>query len=274
MTILSPATKSPIRPKKQWYRPTVSPEHGVYVMLGISFLTGAAAAQQWTWATTLALICAYCGFQAEHPLALQIKQRRSWKPRFLLWAGIYGGIASAIAFWLFWQNQTNVFLLGLYGAVIAAAVADSVSVWRRQQKSVWNELIAFAAVCLSAPLAYSATAGTLSWPVIGLWVLNSLFFSSAIFTVKLRKVREASVSSGVIFHSVATGLVLAVWQMRWLSPTAAAAFGVAILKFGLILWRKDDYCQAQIQQVAMLETGASLLFLMIVALSLLPPTFG
>ena len=43
------------------YRPTVSPEHGVYVMLLVSFLTGAAAAHHWTWATTLALLCAFCG---------------------------------------------------------------------------------------------------------------------------------------------------------------------------------------------------------------------
>ena len=42
------------KPKfKQWFRPTISSEHGVYIMLLVSFLTGAAAAQQWTWATTL-----------------------------------------------------------------------------------------------------------------------------------------------------------------------------------------------------------------------------
>jgi len=33
-----------------------------------------------TLATTLALICAFCGFQAEHPLVMQLKQRRSLKP--------------------------------------------------------------------------------------------------------------------------------------------------------------------------------------------------
>jgi len=79
-----------IPPTPTWHRPTVSPEHGVYVMLFVSFLTGAAAAQHWTWTTTLAIVCAFAGFQAEHPLILQIKQRRSWKPRFLLWGSLYG----------------------------------------------------------------------------------------------------------------------------------------------------------------------------------------
>ncbi|VEP12792.1 hypothetical protein H1P_1650014 [Hyella patelloides LEGE 07179] len=46
------AIHSPSPKSQQWYRPTVSPEHGVYVMLMVSFLTGAAAAQQWSWQTT------------------------------------------------------------------------------------------------------------------------------------------------------------------------------------------------------------------------------
>lgn len=95
------ATPSPL-PHKQveaishkipWYRPTFSPEHGVYVILIVSFITGAAAAQGWTLATTLAFICAFAGFQAEHPLTLQIKQRHSWKPRLLVWGSLYAGVA-------------------------------------------------------------------------------------------------------------------------------------------------------------------------------------
>ena len=265
------STKSPVHNQQQWYRPTVSPEHGVYVMLAVAFLTGAAAAQQWTWTTTLALICAYCGFQAEHPLGLQIKQRRSWKPRFLLWAGIYGGVAGVIAIWLFWQRQDNWSLLVIYGAVLTAAIVDGVSVRWRQQKSVLNELVAFAAVCLAAPLAYVATVGTLSTSVIALWLLNTLFFSSAIFTVKLRKTRTASILSGLIFHTVAVGIVVTLWQLDWLTPITAAAFTIAMVKFGLILWQKDWYCNTKIQHVAMLETSASLIFLSITSLSLLPP---
>ncbi len=255
----------------QWSSPTVSPEHGAYVVLMVSFLTGATAAQQWTWATTLALLCAFCGFQAEHPLMLQIKQRRSWKPRFLLWAGIYGGLAIAIASWLFWRNQENWPLLMIYGTALAATVIDGALVWQRQQKSILNELVTFAAVCLSAPLAYVVITGMLTWPIVGLWILNTLFFSSAIFTVKLRKVRTASIAPGLIFHALATCMVVLLWYIHWLLPVTAAAFGVAVLKFGLIMWQKDWYINTKIQYGALLETSASLLFLAIAALSLLPP---
>ena len=263
-------TQSPRSKSQRWYRPTVSPEHGVYVMLGVSFITGAAAAQQWTWVTTLALICAYCGFQAEHPLALQIKQRRSWKPRFLLWLGLYGGIACAIALWLYWHGGANQSLLPIYGLVAIATLIDCVSVWRRRQKSVWNELVTFAAVCLSAPLAYAVTTGTLSGSAISLWILNVLFFSSVIFTVKLRKARGVSVMPGLIFHTVSAMLVLALYQIHWLSLVTASGFAVAIFKYALVLWQKDWFCHNKIQHVAQLETGSSLLFLAITALSLLP----
>lgn len=84
------------KPNAPWYRPTLSPEHGVYVVLLVSFLLGAAVAQNWTLATTLALVCAFCGFQAEHPMVLQIKQRRSLKPRFLIWGGVYAVISGAM----------------------------------------------------------------------------------------------------------------------------------------------------------------------------------
>lgn len=269
----SDQTKSSARkPNSQaWYRPTVSPEHGVYVMLLVSFLLGAALAFDWTWATTLALICAFCGFQAEHPLVVQIKQRRSLKPRLLVWGGIYASIAATIAAYLYWQ-QGNLLspLLWIYGGAIAAFITDAVSVFHREQKSVLNELITFFAVCLSAPLAYTVTMGTLSTSALGLWILSSLFFSSAIFTVKFRKNKQHPIVPSLIYHVIASFIVAGLWAMAWLSPLTALTFGVVLLKFGVILWQKDWYCTTKIQFVALLETGTAILFLMLAAISVLP----
>jgi hypothetical protein len=76
-------------------------------------------------------------------------------------------------------------LLWLYLGAIATFLVDSAAVFYRRQKSIWNEFLTFAAVCLAAPLAAIATTGTASIALLGLWLLNTLFFSSAIFTVKL-----------------------------------------------------------------------------------------
>jgi hypothetical protein len=236
-------------------------------MLFVSFLTGAAAAQQWTLATTLALIGAFSGFQAEHPLVLQIKQRRSWKPRFLIWGGIYAGISLSLAGYLYLQTPV---LLWLYLSAIAALAIDAISVFYRQQKSVANELLTFAAVCLAAPFADIATTGTWTVSVLGLWLLNTLFFSSTIFTVKLRKPKTESLVPGLIYHAIAPCLIGVLWYCGWLAPITAIAFGVVLLKFGLILGQREWYLTTRIQNVAMLETLSALIFLGIVAISLLP----
>ncbi|MDX2228193.1 MAG: YwiC-like family protein [Leptolyngbyaceae cyanobacterium bins.349] len=266
------AKPSPQKPNSQvWYRPTLSPEHGVYIMLLVSFLSGAALACDWTGATTLALICAFCGFQAEHPLVVQIKQRSSLKPRLLIWGGVYSGMATAIALYLYWQQKTWLSpLLSIYLGAIAAFLIDAISVFHREQKSVLNELITFFAVCLSAPLAHVVTTGTLTTSAIGLWLLNGLFFSSAIFTVKLRKNKQHPITPSLVYHAIAALLVIGLWAIGWLLPVTALAFSLALLKLGIILWQKTWYCTTRIQFVAMLETGIALLFLVIVTLSVLP----
>ncbi|MBD1909824.1 MULTISPECIES: YwiC-like family protein [unclassified Leptolyngbya] len=264
---LSPAHK----PNAQvWYRPVFSHDHGVYIMLLVSFLTGAAAAQQWSWVTTLALICAFCGFQAEHPWALQIKQRRSLKPRFLFWGSLYSSVAGAIALYLYWLQGAWSPLLWIYLGAIAAFLIDVVSVFFREQKSALNELITFAAVCLCAPLAYTVTTGSFTISVLGLWILNTLFFSSAIFTVKFRKDKSHSVMPSLVYHAIATLAVTGLWSIGWLSPITALSFGVVLLKYGIIFFKRDWYCTTNIKYVAMLETGSALLFLAVATLSLLP----
>lgn len=137
----------------------------------------------------------FFSFQAEHPLVLQIKQRRSLKPHFIVLGGFYGVISGASALYLYLNFLV---LLWIYLGALAALVVDAFSVLNRKQKSIFNELITFAAVCLSNPFAYAATTGTISLSVMALWMLNTLYFSSTIFTVKLRKPKTSSVIPGVV----------------------------------------------------------------------------
>jgi hypothetical protein len=250
-----------------WYLPTVSPEHGIYIVLLVSFLIGAAVAQAWNMVTLLALICAFCGFQAEHPLVLQIKQRSSWKPRFLFWGSVYGGIAATIALYLYVRSPI---LIWIYGAAIAALLVDAISVFHREQKSIFNELITFAAVCLTIPLVEAAATGTISITAIALWILTTLFFSSTIFTVKLRKPKTKSITPGTVYHAIAALVIFGLWWVGVLNPIAASAFGIAMLKFSTIAWQSEWYRSLKIQSVAVLETASAFLFALMVVLSILP----
>ena len=115
-----------------------------------------------------------------------------------------------------------------------------------------------------------ATTGTFSFTIVGLWLLNTLFFSSTIFIVKFRKSKTPSVVPSILYHAIATLILVALWYFDWLTIFTAAAFGIALVKLAIVLTRQDWYRTTPIQSIAALETGASSLFLIIASLSLLP----
>jgi hypothetical protein len=100
--------------------------------------------------------------------------------------------------------------------------------------------------------------------------LNTLFFSSAIFTVKLRKPKTTSLIPGLIYHAIASLIIAGLWYYGWLGLIPAIAFGVVLLKFCGILWQLNWYQTTQIKHVAMLETLSAIAFLTITAIALLP----
>jgi hypothetical protein len=248
-------------------KPTFSPEHGVYVVLIVAFLVGVELASQWHWGTTIALLTAFSAFQAEHPLTLQIKQRSSLKSRFLFWGTVYslialvGGVYLAFSFPL---------LLGIYGVAILTFIIDAIAVYYKKQKAIWNEFLTFASVCLVTPLAYGATKGDFIPEVWGLWVLNTLFFASAIFTVKLRKPKTASLLPSLTYHGVAIGVVGLVWYLGLLPSFSVLAFMIVLVKLSVIIVFADWYKTTKIQNVAILETLSAIVFLAFLTFAVLP----
>lgn len=252
-----------------WYRPTFAPEHGALLVLMGSLISGSALAQAWTTDTTLACLCAGCALQAEHPLIVQLKQRSSWKPRYLFWTGIYGGISIAIALYLAWQAPP---LMWLYGCGSLALIIDAIAVLKHQQKSIANELVMFAAICLSTLLTYGATTGSLTPQAWGLWILNTLFYASAIFTIKLRKAKTSDLKPGLIFMGIAVLLTLSLFYSQWLLPLTALTFSIALLKFAVVIWKRDWYTQCRFEHIARFETYFTLVYVCLLALTVLPPT--
>ncbi len=256
------------KPASQWYQPTFSPEHGVYVVLICSFILGAAAAQNWTWNTSLAFLSAFLAFQAEYPLGVQLKQRKSIKARFLFWGFLYGISALIIAIWLYLQT-TN--LLWIYLAAVFALVFDFIEIWHKQRKSIINELVIFAAVCLSAPLAYLTILDDFNPLIWGLWLLNTLYFSSTIFTVKLRKPKTNSLKPVIFYQLISIIICVALYCFHWLGLITVLAYGIALIKSSLFIWQKEWYLKTDITYIAMMETITALVFLIFVSLSILPP---
>ncbi|MEM8643212.1 MAG: YwiC-like family protein [Cyanobacteria bacterium P01_G01_bin.54] len=254
-------------PTKRWYQPTFSPEHGVLLVLLGSLLTGASLAQAWTWQTSLACLAGFLGLQAEHPLTVQIKQRRSFKPRYLLWSGLYGSGALAIALWLTHHHPSLIWVC--LGGVLAMLI-NALAVYQRRQKMISTEFSMFAAICLSSLFAYGTIAEHLGGQAVGLWLLNTLFFSSAIFTIKLRKAKTSSLKGGLIYHGGAIAIVALLYGLGWLKLWTALTFAIALLKFAVIIWQRDWYCNCRFEYIARFETYFALSYTALACLSLLP----
>jgi hypothetical protein len=252
---------------KPWYRPTFSPEHGVLLVLLGALLTGASLAQAWTWQTSLACIATFLALQAEHPLTVQIKQRRSLKPRYLLWSGLYGSGAIALALWLTSQHPHLIWVCG--GGAIAMGI-NVLAVFRRRQKVISTEILMFAAICLATLFAYGTTATALSVEAVGLWLLNTLFFSSAIFTIKLRKVKTSSLKGGLIYHAIAIALIALLYGLGWLKLLTALTFAIALLKLAIIIGLRDWYCNCRFEYIARFETYFALSYTALACLTVLP----
>lgn len=258
---------SRIRSVKPWYCPTFSPEHGVLLVLGGAVLTGAALAQTWTWETTLACIAAFCGLQAEHPFIVQVKQRRQWKPRYLLWAGVYGSVAILIGAGLTYHHP---FLIWVCSGAAAAMGLNIWAVLQHRQKAIDIEIAMFAAICLSSLFVYGTTADALTCQAVGVWLLNTLFFASAVFTIKLRKVKTSGLKGGLKYHGVASAMVALLYALSWLPLLTALTFMVALVKLAIVVCWRDWYCNCRFEHIARFETYFALGYTALACLTVLP----
>ena len=255
------------RPNYQaWYRPTFAPEQGSLLVLWGAILIGAALAQVWSSATTLVCLCTVCALQAEHPLVVLWKQKR-WKFRFVFWGGLYGTVALSIATWLSWRHPE---LLWIYGVAIVLLAIDLWAVSVKQQKTIANEIMMFAAICLATPFAFGATVGGITPQAIGLWLLNTLFFATSIFTIKFRKGR-ASAWAGGCYLIMALLMILGLYGFGCLKLLTALTFAIALLKFGVVVGLQHWYRTCRFGEIVRFETYFALSYICLAALTLLPP---
>lgn len=253
--------------KKCWYQPTFSPEHGVLLVLLGAVLTGASLAQHWTANTGWACLATFLALQAEHPAVVQIKRRRKWRPRYIVWASVYGGGACLVALPLCLHHPV---LFWVVSAGVVAFGIDMLSVFRRNQKAIVNEIAMFSSICLSTLFVYGATTGEMTFQAVGLWILNSLFFSGAVFSVKLRKTKTSSLKGGFIYHATAIAIIILLCTMGWLSLFTALVFTVSLLKLAIITVGKSWYRNCRFEHVARFETYFALIYTALAALTVLP----
>jgi hypothetical protein len=164
-------------------------------------------------------------FLAHEPLARLARLRpvhsdQNRRDYWLKWLLIYGIVAVAMGVTLVGIYR----LWGLLPMGLAVSLLLLIHIWligRRQERQLWGELLGVIGLTSSVPVTYYALSGQINEEALLLWLLNILYFTSAIFYVKMTvsrhvrsRQREAKrrTRQNILYH---TFLVIAVLLLVW-----------------------------------------------------------
>lgn len=244
--------------ERGWFLPVFTYDRDIHLILVSSFLAGVLAAHGWSADTGLALACSLAGIQALHSLTMQIRQRKHWNFRYLLWASVYAALAIGLAAYLYFRLPA---LVWIYTAAVVAVAVKSVSTFSSRTACIWDELLATSAICLPAPFAMAATTKAVISSMAGLWIVTALFFGSAVITVRLRNPIDRSWKPVITYHGVSLILILSMWSQGFATVSMAAAFAAALLKLLFILWQFNWYERTPIENVALFDALGAIFLL-------------
>jgi len=211
--------------------PVFSPEHGAYVVLVASLLIGVVAVGDWSGVTTLAAIAALAAHQAQFPF-MQLLRRRRIDARLATWGVVYAAVAAVAAYRVVSAVPPLARIVWVAAGVFGVALALSVL---GRYKSLAQELVVFAGLCLTSPWAEAATRGYMVRETLGRWLLLVAAFWTAVLAVRVRSrgvgARGTSVAYGAIAVAGAWALaqagLVAINEMWLLAPSLARTVFVA-----------------------------------------------
>lgn len=175
---------------REWI-PPIPKEHGAWALLYGSLAITLAAFGRADWRTPLYVLAVTALFMAHEPLSrLARPNSRSVAPakraHWRRWAGIE--MALAIASGSVLVGGYGLWELPLIG--LAAAILFLLHLWlagRRQERQVTGELLGIAGLTAAGtPAAYYVMQESLDFTAGLLWLVNFLYFASAVFYVKMR----------------------------------------------------------------------------------------
>ncbi|MDX2029040.1 MAG: YwiC-like family protein [Blastocatellia bacterium] len=162
-------------------------EHGAWAMLYVPFVLGTLVAKNLSWPVGLLLIAVSALFISRESLLAWQRARRRNRPageagRWLLG---YWAIAAASGLPLLLVHRFDGLLpLGLAG--LALLLLNGTQGAHLEERSIRNELLAIAALTMTAPAAHYVAHGAWTATALWLWALSLTYFASSVFYVKLR----------------------------------------------------------------------------------------
>jgi len=256
-------------------------EHGTWAMLLAPWAVGCGVARRLGAAELLLLTAILLLFLAHNQLLAGVRLRFAATPdptavaraRLRLLVLASAAALPLVALLLVWR-LTGLLALGAVG--LGPAFASVALVRAKRDRGVPGQVLAAAALTLSAPAAHYVAAGGWSRQAVALWAVSFLFFLGAVsyvqFKIDALRLRSAFESLGqraafalgmlALDVAIIAAAALALW-LGDLSPWALVAFGPVTVQTLVGVVRLDR--AARLKRLGFLALGHSLAFALLVA---------
>jgi len=235
-------------------------------MLYTPFLVALFVVGEWDWKATLLLLTLTAIFFAHEPLVLlsRAPAKSERRRNAILWLGIYCAAAVMFSFPLLWFSHLWLLTpLGLLTALMMFVHFRIVS--QKKYRNFAAELLAILSLTSSAPALYYTIRGNLDRTALLLWVLNSLYFISSIFYVKMlvgrsSEKREDHILECAAYHLLLLAFIAAMAYVGWIHWTVCVAFLPATFR---AFWGMTTKIRLNLRRIGLAEIGVTILYLLL-----------
>ena len=252
---------------KHWTTPR---EHGAWGMLYVPLTLALLETRHFSWDAALLALSATFAFLSRAPLQAAARAWR-WRKPFgepLKLGAIYLTGAGTCGGWLIVSGYQGLLLPAAAGtAILGLNLMQSID---REEKSLAAELLAAAALSLTAPAAHYLALREWSADAWILWLLCAGFFTSGILYIKLRiagisekvqgerqRLRRISAAYHVLLPALLVAAVIA-GKLSWVALLAFAPVTVRGLRSSF-----GPLSKLNLRRAGWLEVAWSLVFLLV-----------
>ena len=242
-------------------KPVWSKQHGAYVTLITSWLIGTLLSASFHLLHIAVLLLLLSGFNAVELLIDSIKRRSPQSQRRLIWMGIYGiaAIAMAYAMWLnspFFQSMLPIFAAG--------GMLFMYLSMKRLQKTIPAELLTFMLFSAAGLLAFNPVHPPETGFIFSLWIMLSAYFCLSVFHVKYR-IKEITARPLVVYMIAAMAIVLFAGGF---SVASLLVSTLIVFKTLPLLASPEAYRALQIKHIGYLEMVMQGILVLILVLTI------
>lgn len=245
-------------------------EHGAWAMLYGPLVVAVATIGRFEWSVLLFLVAVTAVFLAHEPLATvarssssravnaeRLRQSRRW---LIIYFAIAAGATAPLL--VYYQRLYLIMFGALLGALLMLHIYLAS---KRAERKIMGEFLGVLSLTLTAPGAYYIVQGRFDKLSLLLWVLNMLYFTSAIFYVKMRvskfaKKKESSLLTWqcTVYHAFLLVFISSLVWLGWIPGVVFLAFVPIILRAFWAMASREF--RLNLKRIGFTELGYTMVF--------------